>query len=1836
MDKTIIQDYGKYLSKVNPEKGRRRAQEQEAKWAEERRKREEEKLTEAYQRELRERAEQAARERRKVEKATAAFNAEQAQKGTVSNTPDRRELRNRYNTRQNIAAHATGEMGVARPQDDIVAQMDSYINAGKLSKEQLKQAKELLKQEQKRSTDVIRQGNTDLMIPGTDEYNRYQKWTQLEAKTKNAGGRGALLPFLKAGNAVTKGIERVTNSQNSPIAKEINRQFDSAFRQDDLAAEQSPLAHGAGNLAGSAAMYSATSPMFDAAAEGLGVSSTLGKILVNQAAQNAQDVALDTLPEVQRMRDRGMSDDEIRRATAKNVLGNMAGNAVMQGLSDAVIPALRNAFDKTPRIDMDEFRQGIAKLQGINDNTLKEAAQTGNIRELNRLASQTIPSVRRGEVDIPQFKRLETASNTTDIVNSNTTKQIEDAVQRQTAEAQKVLKEAEPIEEWTRKQLSSTGRETAKDIKVLAQEAALRNKDESTYKAIDNLVKKSDDLDNAITSGADASEIRKIYSDVKKAYNTLNGKLKAVGDNSLETKKTTYFGKNSEFNVDDILKRKPADSDDFSELFDDTVPADNVKPTSVGDSAPRYREGTLEEAQGNAQWLKQLVNEEVAKYDNLSEAAQKNIGRVNDALDALDEAISRGASIDDIAPLNKEAERALGALHKNIPGDKNLRSWGSTYFGKNSESNVSNILKKGRIADDYPVDENGFMDVDAWNKMNPEEATELENMFNVMNEDTGIRNGFDIVDENAPDIRMDASTPDSMNANDQILPDVNVERLTREPNQLVDNTRERSFHASAAERGAIPDDIKEALRQQDSIDRNTYVQQKNWQTENEAIRLWEQVNTYDEAEAQYKQLLSEMNPAATPFARRLVSAYSKNGQREAAMAVMDALSEAGTRSGRFSQAMVLGLAKDDPYTALKYAEKELKRINEKGLEKFGKKWKNFELNDAEKDLFTKANPGDEAAIQNAFETIGTRIEREYPVKLREQLKEATHIGMLLNPRTMSRNVIANIPTLAMRAGSNRIEALGQRAAHLINKDVEVNQALLGGRIKDRRLAKEVYKKPEIQALFDALDGKYNEIDNISKHIGRKQMFKGNNPIDKFVDGMLGGYWRGDKGGLITLANSKLGAEGNRSSLEALRGATYKLLELGDSPFVKENFVARLASEIKTKGWKSADEITDDAIQRALKESLEATYKDPNKLSKLLLDIKHDTGLVGEGMIPFAQTLGSIGMRSFDYSPAGGIRALGQIAKGAVDKSPDAIANGIRRLSEGLTGSGMILGGIALYKSGLITGDYSDDPNIKEAQKRDGFKPYAIHIGDKYYTFDWMQPASIPGILGISIAQAVESGENEAEKIAKGALAAGDAWFNQSAFQSLAELLGGGNNSGYGEQSITKNFVDMVLGMPQRLLPSAMGATARTVDRSYRDTFDQTSWFNNYANQVKAKLPIVSETLPQSYDAWGQPRMRAESTAGAVFQQYLNPGEYSQEKPNELDQKIKAIYDEYPDKRLYPDKIPYSLSSGDFKMKLDNKQHSELSRVQGGYNSQLAEAMLDNESFNALSNESKADVADKVYSVARDLAYSKLYDKEPTNDTKKFIEVLKSNGKDGLINYLGADQELTAAGISKKSKAAQAALDAAIDGDATKAHNISEATKVITDAGLKPAAAMTYMEAQTKLPELTAKEFADAYVKADADGNGSLKQDEIIDAMNGDKKNAKKIQSMFWDSDKTLPVLVDGKYKKQSTGKGKSKKSAEPEDKAEWVRRLNSGEGDIDALIEQNGYKNHVADLYSAAKKRNPNITADEYISAFKAADTNGNGGVTQAEIKDLMKREPQNADRYYAMLWSDKWKRKLK
>ena len=1482
MDKTIIKNYGNYLSKVNPEKGRRRAQEQEAKWAEERKKREEEKLTEAYQRELRERAEQAARERRKVEKATAAFNAEQAQKGTVSNTPDRRELRNRYNTRQNIAAHATGDMGVARPQDDIVAQMDSYINAGKLSKEQLKQAKELLKQEQKRSTDVIRQGNTDLMIPGTDEYNRYQKWLQLEAKTRGGATRGALLPFLKAGNAVTKGIEKVTNSQNSPIAKEINRQFDSAFRQDDLAAEQSPFAHGAGNLAGSAAMYSATSPMFDAAAEGLGVSSTLGKILVNQAAQNAQDVALDTLPEVQRMRDRGMSDDEIRRATAKNVLGNMAGNAVMQGLSDAVIPALRNAFDKTPRIDMDEFRQGIAKLQGINDNTLKEAAQTGNIRELNRLASQTIPSVRQGEVDIPQFKRLETASNTTDIVNSNTTKQIEDAVQRQTAEAQKVLKEAEPIEEWTRKQLSSTGRETAKDIKVLAQEAALRNKDESTYKAIDNLVKKSDDLDNAITSGADASEIRKIYSDVKKAYNTLNGKLKAVGDNSLEAKKSTYFGKNSEFNVDDILKRKPADSDDFSELFDDTVPADNVNPTNVGDSAPtnNYTSSVEKAIDG--------YREALSWYDNkdIHPTSRKSIDRLKTALDKVAESAKAG----DNAKFREnydEFRKALTRVNENMAEKDGVDYFRDAFKGDINPKSEQNLMKLYDDAmyqkglDDLDIDENGFI-IPKENEDLPFNEIEYDKYGRVMLDDEGIPKRRRGVDVGSSIRNMDARFDDDVLTSEQKLSRVRGNTLERAG---IDNEQELA--------DIIPE---EDFTYWTQPEKTTYAAAENrlatdWQGSLEKYtKDYTEKSASDIRSAEDVDAMMLMRNRLNDMARNATDPAEKRQLYAQSRKVALNLRKAGTEAGRNVQAFAKwtrtpegaitsaqGFAEDLVDKALK---KEPKLHNE--IEDVSRQIESW-LDDMDtaaltreeiekmireallqrKRLRSKVSDGDirkiadsimnerqYADIQKEFEFLSTGFE-DIDADTLERVQDIFEQAQGLNFNSKERVDLENeaYKLLAMKispkGGSFRDKLDAWRYLAMLANPTTHIKNITGNILFGQGM---VSVKNSLAALIEA------GADRVSKLARKGGIDRTKSILTPADKGLLDASAKdGLENAYRELAGNKYTSTGTAidNAIPAFNTKTVggriinKAADINSGALNREDELAvmakyrtSLAGFLKANG---ADEsifnatdaesknLLESARAYAMNQAKEAAFHQDaplmQRFSKFTGDLRNGTtgekiaGLALDTVIPFKKTPANILKSAFAYSPAELLKVISDIPK--LNKGTIKAADFIDDISKTATGSVALGIGALLAHEGIIKIGSSKTKEEKAFDTQTNRQNVAVKVGNKYIGLSELIPAAAPIILGGTIYESWKDSkgeENALNTIFSGMGAIAEGVTDMTMLSGIADTLNSIKYSDSDAAMWQKLLLNEGGNLASQLLPTLGRKINVTADDTKRSTY----------------------------------------------------------------------------------------------------------------------------------------------------------------------------------------------------------------------------------------------------------------------------------------------------------------------------------------------------------------------------------------------------------------------------------
>ena len=115
--------------------------------------------------------------------------------------------------------------------------------------------------------------------------------------------------------------------------EEKNASMENAYKNAQI---QNPLGATAGNLAGMLSQYYLTNPLFDAAAGALGITGRAGKFLVNQLGQNAQDVALDTLPKYSEFMEDGTLSDEERKELKKDAAWNAVGNLIPGIIGDRI------------------------------------------------------------------------------------------------------------------------------------------------------------------------------------------------------------------------------------------------------------------------------------------------------------------------------------------------------------------------------------------------------------------------------------------------------------------------------------------------------------------------------------------------------------------------------------------------------------------------------------------------------------------------------------------------------------------------------------------------------------------------------------------------------------------------------------------------------------------------------------------------------------------------------------------------------------------------------------------------------------------------------------------------------------------------------------------------------------------------------------------------------------------------------------------------------------------------------------------------------------------------------------------------------------------------------------------------------------------------------------------------------------------------------------------------------------------------------------------------------------------------------------------------------------
>ena len=1009
------------------------------------------------------------------------------------------------------------------------------------------------------------------------------------------------------------------------------------------------------------------------------------------------------------------------------------------------------------------------------------------------------------------------------------------------------------------------------------------------------------------------------------------------------------------------------------------------------------------------------------------------------------------------------------------------------------------------------------------------------------------------------------------NVNGADIPPTNNDGGDVPPNNGGDKVRSFSRRGSLDE--TLPDEVRNTLSE------DYYNIVRNADTAAKADSMFDPDNL-TQTRSNLDRAVEDHDPAAALLSYKLAKAYVDSGDYDAATDVLQGVSKELTRMGQFTQAAKLAMLQNDPMAAMRAYMRDLDKLNTWGKKKYKDKWNKLELSKEDIDLINQVPKGDSEGLNNVMDQLNAKFSKQVPASWWDKAVTASKTAMLLNFRTQSRNILANVATLPIRSASDRVSALGQNVAHLINPDVKVTQSLTGGTKEQKKIATQIWDR-----LKDEITGENKMKDSVSSDILSQRQIFNDDFVAKWIDNLTDGG--------IQKLNERLGANGNQSTMETLTNFTYWLMgDFGDTPFVKKNFVNRLASYMKAQGIDNIDDVPDDAISIATQEALKATFKDDNNFTKALQGIKQKSGKFGEIALPFVKTPANLTMRAIDYSPAGLINTFRKIKSGA---EANAV---IDELSKNLTGTAMIYLGYKLAEKGLLSGAYSQDSDEAAWQKQQGVLENAIHVpnwmpllGDKYVTYDWTQPAATPLVLGQTIYEAVKASDDQNADVLdvinatyKGGLKAANTIINSSPLQSLADLLG---DNPYGEEGIAENITNEILEFPQRFIPSILGATARTIDPTMRDTYIKdstlTGTIGNQVRQAEAKIPFLSKTLPASYDTWGNERTRSDSKGQAFFAQMVNPGQFGNKNETPLDAEIQRIFDATGNNAVFPLYAPRSLDLGsDGNITLTNKEHSEYQKNMGKRSYSYAESIMKNPEYKSLSDDEKAGILEKAYKLSNALVKEEMFD-HVTDSDKKLKEVARNGKASDVAQYLidgvkakqqgttidkyrngnseEAPKEATpkastkgittsykvvgkvgasnqSAPVSDEAKASAKDLglqtktyNKIADKAGSNADKVYKAVPELKRNGLGSSSAYyQYADALKVDSNLSVAEFAKTFNAIDSDNSKGIKQDELIDYFNKNKtsqQQADKMWKMYGDSTwKKVPSLVNGTFVKK--------------------------------------------------------------------------------------------------------------
>lgn len=591
------------------------------------------------------------------------------------------------------------------------------------------------------------------------------------------------------------------------------------------------------------------------------------------------------------------------------------------------------------------------------------------------------------------------------------------------------------------------------------------------------------------------------------------------------------------------------------------------------------------------------------------------------------------------------------------------------------------------------------------------------------------------------------------------------------------------------------------------------------------------------------------------------------------------------------------------------------------------------------------------AVDETIDEIEQNIADQIPATAWDKWNAWRYLSMLGNIRTQVRNVVGNAAFMPLVATKNLLAA-GMEKAFIRN----------GGRTKSAFFTK--------------------------TNVGKRLMEFGKKDFDTVVDEIQGGGKYNQSSSIEekrTIFKSK--------AIEGWRKLTNKAMDKGDEIFSKHHYARALAGYLYanhldydkiTRNTPQAQEVLNKARTYAILEAQKATFRDANQFASFINKTKRNLlkkaqtaetkgakagwyvgTALAEGVMPFTKTPIDIAVRGIEYSPIGLIKGIKE-AVYDVKKGNKTAAEAIDTLSAGLTGTGIFALGYFLQSLGFLAGALGSDKDEKY-KKDSGAQGFALHIGDKYYTIDWLAPFSLPLFTGAAVAETVENGDEVSFATLADALSTiSEPMLEMSMLQGLNAALSSGK---YGDEAAIASFVTTNgFSYLAQANPTILGQIARAVDDTSRNAYYYDPNYKGFVKQVKvfvdkqlAKVPFASKVLTSRIDLWGN---KQENTGGSFFGRLaynmLSPGYYSEESSDPVDVALTKLYEETEDTAVLPSKPKKFFKNNKTTYKMNAKQYEEFCIVEGQTAHKEIQTFINSAEYKKMSNEDRVGVLDRLY------------------------------------------------------------------------------------------------------------------------------------------------------------------------------------------------------------------------------------------------------------------------------------